>query len=159
MNISYQDELYYAAVLFNLIFGGSFQSRLFSKLREKESLCYYIDSNFDVFKGFLYVYTGVDKSQVDFAINLINEELVVLQTNLVKEDELEAAKKQFIDSLKKNEDSQSSSLNRKYLTTLLNNEKTLKKRIEKCNNVKATDILKVAKMVKLDTIYVLNPKE
>lgn len=157
--VLYNEKLYYASVLFNLIFGASTQSRLFLTVREKHSLCYYINTIYDSFKGVLLLYTGVDKDKVDFTLKLIASELKDLQEKAIKEQELNSFKKELIDNMKKRADSQSSSSVAKYLDTLLNNEKSLEEKIRLCNEVSVNDILEVANKVIIDTIYVLNPED
>ena len=159
MPIQYGDSLYNAAILFNTAFGSSVHSRLFQIVREKHSLCYYIQSNFDGYKGFLYVYTGVDKDKVDFTLELINEQLMDLQTNLLTEEELNLSKKSVINNIKETEDSQQRSTQQRYIRKLLNNDSTVEERIDAINKVKPVDILNVAKLVKPDTIYLLSPEE
>lgn len=157
--VQYGDSLYNAAVLFNVAFGSSVHSRLFRIVREKHSLCYYISSTFEGYKGFLYVYTGVDRDKVDLALKLINEQIVDLQTNLLSEEELNLSKKSIINNIKQTEDSQYQSLTQRYILQILNNRSTVEKRIAAIKKVTPTDILNVAKLVKPDTIYLLSPEE
>lgn len=46
---NYKSSQHYAFVVFNAIFGGMSQSKLFKVVREKNSLCYYISSSYDAF--------------------------------------------------------------------------------------------------------------
>lgn len=158
-NVQYDHQLYNAAVLFNLIFGGYTASRLFVTVREKHNLCYYISSNFDPYKGFLYVYAGIDKNKIKLAESLIKQELEDLQTNLISNSELDLAKKQIINSLKETEDSQAKWVSSIYQQRLLNKESSLQTKIKAIESVKKEDILKVANKVVIDTVYLLMPEE
>lgn len=157
--IQYGDDLYNAAILFNLAFGGSVHSRLFRIVREKHSLCYYILSTYEGYKGLFYIYTGIDKDNVDFALELINEQIIDLQTNLLSEEELNLSKKSIINDIKQVEDSQQRSTQQRYVQKLLGSNSTVEERIEAINKVKPIDVLNVAKLVKPDTIYLLSPEE
>lgn len=157
--IRFDDEDHYAAMLFNIVFGGGSHSRLFLNVREKHSLCYYISSNYVAYKGFIYVYTGIDKKNVELAKDLINKELQDLQTNLVTKEELDISKKGLINQIKEQEDSQTTMNGVIYREYLLNKNETLKDKIENINKVTSHEILKVAQKVRLDTIYVLSPEE
>ncbi len=158
-DVNYNDEDYISAVLFNTAFGGAVHSRLFLNVREKHSLCYYISSSFDAYKGFIYVYTGVDKANLSFAKDLINQELLDLQTNLLSIEELELTKKSLINQLKETQDSQSSISSVLYQQFLINVSNPLEKSIERVKSVTPEQILNVAKKVNLDTIYILSPEE
>jgi predicted Zn-dependent peptidase len=156
--IDYKDDLYTAAVLFNAIFGGYSSSRLFMIVREKHSLCYSVRSSYDAYKGFLCVYAGVPKKKVNLAKKLINEQLKDLQTNLVSDEELERTKLYFINDLKELEDSQGRWMNNIYLQKLLNKESKREEKIKVINSVTKEDILTVARMVQIDTVYMLEPE-
>lgn len=156
--IQYNSPLYYGGILFNIIFGSSTFSRLFKVVREKHSLCYYINSNFDPYKGFLYVYAGIDKNKIELAIELINKELEDLQTNLVSDLEFDLAKKQYINSAKEVLDNQGRTLSSIYQERLLGRNNSLENKIEVLNKVTKTDILNAAKKVTIDTIYMLEPE-
>lgn len=157
--VQYDNPLYNAAVLFNIIFGGYSASRLFVTVREKHNLCYYISSNFDPYKGFLYVYAGIDKNKIKLAENLIKQELEDLQTNLITNEELELAKKQVINNLKGTEDSQNKWISSIYQQRLLGRESSLQAKIKAINSVRKEDILIVANKTVIDTVYLLVPEE
>lgn len=156
--IKYHDSLYYEAVLFNVIFGSSVNSRLFKTIREKNALCYYISSNFDPYKGFLYVYAGIDKTNIKVVKTLIFKELEDLKTNYVNDEELKIAKKHLINSLKETIDNQNRWSNNVYQERLLKRNLNLNDKIKMINSVTKKGILTVSKKVIPDTIYTLEPE-
>lgn len=156
--VRYGDDLYNAAILFNIVLGSGAHSRLFINVREKHSLCYYISSSFDGFKGYSYIYSGVDKSRVDLALKEINKQIKDLQTNLLTDEELNLSKKSLINRIKEADDSQSSSLQVIYQQTMLNNISTIQQRITNINNVTPEQIKQVANMLVQDTMYLLSPE-
>lgn len=152
------DKLHYAATLFNTALGGGIHSRLFLNVREKHSLCYYISSSYDALKGFMFIYSGIDKERVDLALKVIDEQIKDLQTKKLSEEELFLSKQTMINRLKESEDAQVQSLEAKYNRHLLNNTKTLEERIELILSVTPEEVLEVANMLKKDTLYILAPE-
>ncbi|MDD4203513.1 MAG: pitrilysin family protein [Acholeplasmataceae bacterium] len=156
--IRYKETLLPAATLFNTALGGAVHSRLFVNVREKHSLCYYIGSRFDAFKGFMYIYSGIDKSRFDLALKVIDEQIEDLQNKPLSETELNLSKESIINALIENQDSQSASLANLYLQTLLNNPLTLAEQIDKIRAVTPKEVQAIAKTIKKDTLYILAPE-
>jgi len=67
----------YALSVLNAILGGGMSSRLFTEVRERRGLCYYVYSHHDAYTdaGSLVVAAGVDTGRIDLAITTIIEEL------------------------------------------------------------------------------------
>ncbi|CCV65796.1 predicted metalloenzyme, LuxS/M16 peptidase-like, metal-binding [Paracholeplasma brassicae] len=154
--IRYNDPLYTATVLFNAALGGYVHSRLFLNVREKHSLCYYISSIYDAYKGTHFIYSGVDKNRLELAKQVIDEEVQKMSTILISEKELELSKQALINDLKEAEDSQGARLNRKYNQLLLNVDKTIDEQIQTILAIKPNDLLEVGKRLKKDTVFVLD---
>ncbi len=78
----------------SVILGGNMSSRLFSRLREREGLCYFIRSHTTAYEraGAFVIQAGLDKSKIDKAIGLIKEELKKVTTELISDKELNKAK-------------------------------------------------------------------
>jgi predicted Zn-dependent peptidase len=66
----------YALSLLSTIIGGNMSSRLFTEVREKRGLCYYVHSDVDQYHdgGFMGASAGVDQSRVEEAIKVIRAE-------------------------------------------------------------------------------------
>ncbi len=77
--IYYEDLLRFPLLVFNGLFGGFPHSKLFMNVREKESLAYYASSNFDTFRGYLSVQTGINSENRNKVLHLVNEQLEALQ--------------------------------------------------------------------------------
>jgi predicted Zn-dependent peptidase len=67
----------YALGVMNAILGGGMSSRLFTEVRERRGLCYYVSSHHDAYTdaGSLVVAAGVDVNRIDLAITTIQEEM------------------------------------------------------------------------------------
>jgi predicted Zn-dependent peptidase len=88
------DEDRYALGVMNAILGGGMSSRLFTEVRERRGLCYYVYSHHDAYTdaGSLVVAAGVDTGRIDLAITTILEELWKLADEGPDEAEFTKAK-------------------------------------------------------------------
>lgn len=149
------DEEYIPLIIFNEILGGSPNSLLFLNAREKEGLCYYINSYVYKFKGVIIVQAGIDKSEYSKTLNIIKETIKNIK-NEISDCDFENAKSNIIKMYKDVEDSMPS-----ICDNILNNiliEKNIKiedyiSAVEKC---KKDDVLSIVEKVKLDTIYFIS---
>lgn len=84
----------YLAKMISVILGGSMSSRLFTQLRERHGLAYYVRtaSVFYTDTGYLTTEAGVPKDKLDKAIEIILEEYRKIRDNLVPEKELARTK-------------------------------------------------------------------
>jgi len=87
----------YALFLLTTILGGGMSSRLFQEVREKKGLAYsvysYIISHAD--SGALVVYAGTEKDHCREVIDIAQHEMSRLVTEVVPQDELDAAREQL----------------------------------------------------------------
>ncbi|MDZ7330684.1 MAG: insulinase family protein [candidate division KSB1 bacterium] len=92
----------FAVNLMNFILGGgSFTSRITSKVRSDEGLAYNTGSRFATehdFPGTFYGYVQTKSATVHYAISLILNEFKRIQKELVSDQELETAKNYYLDS-------------------------------------------------------------
>ncbi len=94
--INRHDPDRYALGLLGAILGGNTSSRLFSEVREKRGLCYYVHSDVDMYHdgGCFGASAGVDPNRIDEAIEVILSEFkgLVNGQKPVTEAELQRAK-------------------------------------------------------------------
>jgi len=83
-----------AAKLLSVILGGSMSSRLFSSVREKKGLCYFIRASLSTYEdtGMFVVQSGLDQSRLPLAGKTIMKELRDIVKNKVSAKELNRAK-------------------------------------------------------------------
>jgi predicted Zn-dependent peptidase len=90
------DEQRHVLSVLSVIMGGNMSSRLFTEVREKRALCYYVRSDSDFFHntGVVGASAGVDPTRVYEAIKVIKDEFSALATQQrpVTEAELKKAK-------------------------------------------------------------------
>jgi predicted Zn-dependent peptidase len=84
----------YALQLLSVVLGGGMSSRLFTEVRERRGLAYYVHAANGSYTdaGTLYTGAGVDVSRIDEAISTIVGELRKIATEAVPADELEKAR-------------------------------------------------------------------
>ena len=84
----------YALQLLTVVLGGGMSSRLFTEVREKRGLAYYVHAGSGAYTdtGTLYTGAGVDVERVDEAITTVLGELRGIAAEPVPTDELEKAR-------------------------------------------------------------------
>ena len=147
-------ERNYALTLFNIILGGSGDSKLFKEVREKYSLCYVINSVPNKLDHLVLIRAGIDKENYTKTLELIDNILLDMKKGKINDEEIRVAKEYFCTALDELEDSPNQILDNYYMMELIGTDTIEEKR---CNimNVSKEDIVKVAKKVKIDTVFFL----
>ena len=153
--VVYRGDLHYAALVFNSLFGGSALSLLFTVVREKMSMAYYANSNFDPFRQLLVVQTGISYTNKDKVQELILEQLERLRKGDFEDELLEQNKNNLISSYISRLDSQTSALLRAQSAALTGINVTVEEWLDNLQSVTKNDVMKVAKMVELQATYML----
>lgn len=153
--VVYRGDLHYAALVFNSLFGGSALSLLFTVVREKMSMAYYANSNFDPFRQLLVVQTGISYTNKDKVQELILEQLERLREGDFEDELLEQNKNNLISSYISRLDSQTSALLRAQSAALTGINVTVEEWLDNLQSVTKDDVMKVAKMVELQATYML----
>ncbi|WP_057829481.1 EF-P 5-aminopentanol modification-associated protein YfmF [Liquorilactobacillus cacaonum] len=154
--VFFQDNEYYAALIFNDIFGGQPLSKLFINVREKASLAYYASSSYDSFRGFLTVKTGIKAKNKEKVLGIIDAQLGELKKGMITELEIETAKKGLKNSYLSQLDHQSVVLNRALFNSLLGKSFSEQEWMEKLNEVTIYDVTQIARKVHLEASYFLD---
>lgn len=94
--INRSDERKYAMSVLSAVVGGNMSSRLFTEVREKRGLCYYVHSVTDQFhdKGMVGVAAGVDPQRVKEAIGVSAAEFHKIATGKQKISKTELSRAQ-----------------------------------------------------------------
>ena len=84
----------YVLQLLATVLGGGMSSRLFTEVRERRGLAYYVFGTNHAYTdaGSLYAQSGVDINRIDDAVTTIVEQFRLLATEQVPADELEKAR-------------------------------------------------------------------
>ncbi|MFR1296538.1 MAG: insulinase family protein [Coprobacillus cateniformis] len=145
--------------VFNALFGGFSQSRLFKVVREENSLCYYVSSSYDAFNGIMIVNAGIEAKDYQKTMSLIKEQLEDIQNGNLSDNDIQIAKIMLQNALRKTNDEAGSMIALAYNRDITHKQETNDEYIQKLLNVSKEDIINVAKKVQLDTIFFLTGKD
>ncbi len=139
--------------VFNEIFGGSANSKLFMNVREAMSLCYYCRSMPDMFMSALFISSGIEPENREKAKKAILEQLDAMKAGDFSYDDIAEAKLSLCNAYKELDDS-ASALCLWYLSRVIfGNDGTPEDTMEKIRAVTADEIRAAAEKVSLDTVY------
>ena len=155
VDCNFTDSGTYAMTVFNAMFGGFSQSRLFRVVREQNSLCYYISSSYGAFSGIMTVNAGIEGKDYQKALDLIKQELANFQDGLFSDDEISLAKLMLKNSLTKTKDEPISLITLAYNRDLTGVQESNDEYLEKLLSVTKEEIIAASKKVHLDTIFLL----
>ena len=147
-------ELKYVINLYSLILGGSSSSKLFTVVREENSLCYYINSTVSVLSKIITIIAGINSSDYDKTIKLIKEQMESIKNGNITDEDIVEAKKIYISGCKEIEDSPISIINN-YLSHEYADLDLVNDRIENIEKVTKEDIINLSKKIVIDTIFLL----
>jgi len=147
---------YPALMMLNAIYGGSISSKLFLNVREKLSLCYYAGSMIDKHKGVLLVYSGVDFSNFDAALDEIFKQLDSIKNGDISEWEFTAAKRSIITSIKSALD-RSGGIEELYFDSIISSVPYDPVKLSEMVEAVTTDrVINSASGIRTDSIYLLS---
>ncbi|MBR3687150.1 MAG: insulinase family protein [Clostridia bacterium] len=161
LNIGYtcgvimSDADYPAMSLFNEIFGGSSVAKLFINVREKQSLCYYCYSSYHSATGTVMIGCGIKPENREKAYAEIENQLIAMQSGDFTDEEIETAKRTIISGARQIYDNPSALEAFDFRRILAGISETSEELIEKIKAVTREDVVKMAKKVRLDTVYFL----
>lgn len=151
-------EIKYVSLVYSYILGGGPSSMLFQTVRENNSLCYSISSSFKMLNQYLVISSGINPDSFKKCLKLIKKELKEIMKGNFSDNKIEEAKVTFASSLKEIKDSPRAILNT-YISHEYMDTDFLEEREEKIQEVTKEDVVKFAKKVHIDTIYVLEGGE
>lgn len=147
-------ERNYPLTLFNIIFGGGCDSKLFKEVREENSLCYTVVSIPNKLDNILIIKAGIDRYNFDKTVEIIEKDLADMKKGKFKDSDINIAKEYFETAIEETEESQHRIIDNYMMMEFIGTD-TLEVKREKMNQVSKTDIVKVAKKVNIDTIFLL----
>jgi len=145
--VPYQHADLPAFSLLSVILGANMSSRLFTQIRERLGLCYFIRSEVSVYQdaGLLVVQSGLDKDRIQPAITAILKEIKNLATSGVTAIELQKAKDYLQGRIDLSfEDSAEIAAWYTLQNTLSQTLETPAQKMQKLNKVTTTQIKKIA---------------
>ena len=149
------DEEKYIALMYNNIFGGSANSKLFQNVREKAHLAYVASSNYYRYKNIIILNSGIEISNYEKALKLIKEQIEEMKNGNFTEEEIENSKKGIIAAIKTISDEQDTGITYYFGQELSKANVSEEEYIKKIENITKEDIVNLANKVKVNTIYFL----
>lgn len=104
-------EREYVLPVYHFILGGDSDSLLFQNIREKNSLCYDVHSNYYPIYGFVRVSAGIEAKDYEKTVSLVKEQVRKMALGEFDEKELDKVKLNYKTSFKEIMDSPQSILN------------------------------------------------
>lgn len=144
----------YVLNLYNIILGGSADSKFFKNIREKYSLCYYIVSRARKVDNILTIASGINKENYTKTLILINKEMKDMTKGKFSDEDILKAKEYCLAGLKEIEDTQGQIIASYYAIDKLNSD-SIEKRKEMILKVTKEEIIELSKKVFIDSIFLL----
>lgn len=147
-------EQNYVFSLYNIILGSGPDSKFFKNIREKHSICYYINSTVRKIDQILLIQSGISKDNFKDCVRLIKKEMQDMVDGKISDEEIEAAKKTYITSLDEVYDSPHAIIET-YIAKNLLGVGDIEERKKEILTITKKEIIEFSKKVKMDTIYLL----
>jgi len=147
-------QLNYVLTLYNMILGGTSESKFFRIIREENSLAYYVYSSLNKLDHLMLIRAGISKENFDKTIKLVKKLMKDMASGNFTDNDIEFAKSNYNSLLKEIEDNENAIIET-YLAKDLLNLGDIEERKKEILKVTKEDIIEVAKKVKIDTIYLL----
>ena len=148
-------ESKYATSIYNIILGGSANSKMFQNVREKASLAYTAGSIYLRIKDNIFIKCGIDIPNYEKALKLIKEQLEQMKQGDFNEDDIKNAKLLISSTVGSIPETQDSELTYYFSQELSDEFVSIEDYIAKINSVTKEQILNIANNVQINTIYFL----
>ncbi|HLQ95278.1 MAG TPA: pitrilysin family protein [Pseudogracilibacillus sp.] len=158
-DVTYEHPDYFALQVFNGMFGGFPSSKLFTEVREKESLAYYVASQVENYKGLLFVFSGIAPDSFRQTEKIIMQQKQAMDEGEFTEAETEEAKALLISGVKETLDNAQGIVEMFYERIVHGLKRTPEELIEGIAQVTKEDVKRVSEGVYLDTVYLLTSEE
>lgn len=155
---TYQDEDYFALHVFNGLFGGFPNSKLFINVREKNSLAYYAASRIESHKGLLLVFSGIAPEDYNKARDIIELQMSEMKEGHFSESDVEETKELIVNQLLETLDNPQGIIEMLYQQVIGENNLTPEQLIDGIKQVTKEEVTQVAQKIEEDTVYLLTSK-
>lgn len=153
--ITGDDPRYPAMLLLNAVYGSGITSKLFEKIREEQSLCYYASSSLDQYKGVMVVGSGIEFSNYDVAREGILHQLDLCKRGEITTDELESARSYLLSALRTGNDSPGRLDDYAIGQAVAGRTGTMEELAAGLRTVSLDQVVEAANTLTLDTVYFL----
>lgn len=158
-SITYKDDRYASALMYNGILGGYPHSKLFVNVREKESLAYYASSRYDGHKGIGTIQAGIETQNYGKAVDIIRKQLDELKAGNISDLELSQTKAMIRNLLSEIQDSAFEMISYDFNRQISGKDRSAQELMDQVDHIGAEEVKAAADTFQLDTIYFLTGKE
>ena len=144
----------YVLNLYNIILGGSSDSKFFKNIREKYSLCYYAVTRVKKADNVLTISSGINKENYSKMLILIEKEMKNMTKGKFDLEDIEKAKEYCYAGLKEIEDTEEQIIASYYAIDKLKSD-NIEKRREMLKKVTKEEIIELSKKIHIDSIFLL----
>lgn len=144
-------ERRYVLPIYASILANSSSSRLFTKIREKESLAYTVNASTNAPNSIFTIYAGIDAQNYEKVLQMINKELILKD---ITDDEMEYSKNEILSSVETLLDSPGSIINYYFGIEALKSD-ALEDKINNYKKVTKEDLYEFSKKIKMACVYLL----
>lgn len=148
------DDKNYSMLLANIILGETADSKLFKEVREENSLCYTIRSNYNRLDNLMIIYAGIDKENYNKSVELITKNIQDMKKGKFTDNDIKVAKEFFNTSAELIMESPLGIINEVLHEEILKVE-PLDIRKEKIAKITRKDIIRASKKIDMDTVFLL----
>lgn len=149
------EDLRYDIMIYNCIFGGSANSKLFQNVREKASLAYTASSSYYRFKNNIFINCGIEIKNYDKALEIIKQQIEDMKKGDFTEEEVENAKNGIIASIKTIDDEQDTEITYFFSQELSNSKCNIEQYMNNIKAVTREKVIDIANKVSINTVYFL----
>ena len=137
------------------IFGGGTYSKLFTIVREKMSLCYYCSAMLVKSKGIVMIQSGIENENEEKAKKEIMNQLAEVANGNFSSEDFSSSVKSICDAYISYNDTPEELC--AWYSVQINRDKpvTPEEAAQKIKNVEKSDVIRAAKSIMLDTVYML----
>lgn len=145
----------YQTSIYNVILGGSANSKMFQNVREKASLAYTAGSNYLRQKDNIFIKCGIDIPNYEKALEIIKEQLKQMENGDFTEEDIDNAKTIIKASVESIPESQDSEITYYFSQELSEEFVSIEEYIKNIEKVSKEQIVEIAKKIQINTIYFL----
>lgn len=147
-------ERNYVLTIYNMILGGNSESKFFQIIREKHSLAYYVYSSLNKLDSLMIIKAGISRENFDKTLYLVKKLMKDMVKGSFTEEHIAIVKENYLSLLKEIEDNENAIVET-YLAKDLLNLGDIEERKTEVMKVTKEDIMKLARKVKIDTVFLL----
>ena len=147
-----------AMLLCDGILGGFPHSKLFSVVREQQSLAYFADTVPNTWRGLILAIAGISDEDRPKVEGLIIDQVDAIRKGKISDREMESTRMGLVRRLRTQSDSQAALVRRSLNREILGGVATQEQLVDAILKVGKQDVIDIASRMKLKAVYALRAK-